>query len=128
MFVVFVEIDLKMAERGISLQDLIDRFHLSQDQLNEEVSTEHLREVFKNIEDHEIVGLELGLTSAEMNTITSSDVNKPELQKLKMLRKWKQKYSWKATYRKFIEGLIKCSRGDHARDVCELLTKRKYHN
>ena len=55
---------MAMARPGISLQDLVDTFHLSQDQLDREVSEgteEHLREVARIIDDHEIVGYELGL-------------------------------------------------------------------
>ena len=113
---------LRMAGREISLQDLIYRFHLPQYLLDKEVSEEHLRKISRIIAHHEIVGPELGLTSQEMTTI-SSDVNKQELQKIEMLKKWKQKYIWNATYRKLIEAFLNCGRADHARDVCELLTK-----
>ena len=111
-----------MAGCEISLQDVIDRFHLPQYLLDKEVSEEHLRKISRIIAHHEIVGPELGLTSQEMTTI-SSDVNKQELQKIEMLKKWKQKYIWNATYRKLIEAFLNCGRADHARDVCELLTK-----
>lgn len=49
-----------------------------------------------------------------------------ELRKLDMLRKWKEKKAWKATYRIFIEALLSYSKAEHARDVCELLAQSKY--
>jgi len=118
-----VETCLRMAGRKISLQDLIHRLHLSQDLLEKELSEEHLREVSRIIADHEIVGPELGLTLQEMTTISSNNVNKQEVQKMEMLRKWKQKCIWNATYGKLIEAFLNCGRADHACDVCELLTK-----
>lgn len=115
-----------MAGNGISLQDLIDKYNLSEHMLERELSEEHLTKVSRIIDDHEMVGPELGLTPSEMTTIRS-DVNRQELQRLEMLTKWKQKCSWKATYRKLIEGLLRCSRGDNARKVCELLTQSKHY-
>ena len=90
-----------MAEPAISLQDLTERYPLAQDLLDKELSEEHMKKVSRIIDDHEIVGHELGLTSQEM-TAVSSDANKQELQKFKMMRKWKQRYAWKATYRKLM--------------------------
>lgn len=113
-----------MATIGISLQDLIDRFHFSQDQLDMEVNEEHLREVSKIIDDHEILGNELGLSESEMSAI-NSDANK-QLQRMKMLNKWKQKFAFKATYGKLIGALVKCSRGSDAQKVCELLAQSEY--
>ena len=112
-----------MARPKISLQNLIDRFQLSQGQLEEEVSEEHLRKISRIIADHQIVGPELGLTPQEMTTISSNYVNNQELQKQEVLRKWKQEFVWNATYRNLIEAFLKCGRADHARDVCKLLTE-----
>ena len=112
-----------MAAPVISLEDLIARFQLSR-QLDMEIREEHLGEVSRIIDNHQIVGPELGLFQQEMTAICS-DVNGVELQKIEMLRIWKQKYLWRATYRKLIEAFLRCSRGDHARKVCELLTQSK---
>lgn len=107
----------------ISFKDLIDRFKLSQGLLDKEVSEEHLRKTSRIIADHEIIGLELGLTPQDMTTISSNNVKKQELQKLEMLGKWKQRYLWKATYRKLIEAFLMCGRADHAQDMCIMLTE-----
>lgn len=113
-----------MASSEISLQDLTERYHLSQDLLDKEVSKDHLRKVSDIIDDHNIVGPELGLTDQDMCTI--NDVNRQELQKRETLKKWNQKYAWNATYRKLIEALLRCHRAGLARDVCELLHHSKF--
>ena len=113
---------LQMAESEVSLQDLVERFKLSNHQLDAEVSDEHLRKASRIIADHKILGPEVGLSSAEMTAI---DQQPPEHQRFAMLEKWKQKLDWKATYRKLIEALLRCSRADTARQVCELLTQSK---
>ena len=117
---------LKMAVKGISLQSLIDKFPLSQDLLEKEITEEHLREVSRIIDDHDIVGSELGLSEPDMSAI-NSDAKNHELRRIKMLRKWKQMFAHEATYRKLIEALLKCRRGKIAQNVCELLVQSKYY-
>ena len=112
---------------GISLQDLIEKYQLSLHQLDEEVSEEHLRDVSRIIDDHEIVGPELGLSDAEM-TALNADGRTHQLKKMEMLRKWRQKSVWKATYRRLIEALLHCGRGNHAQKVCELLAPSKHRH
>ena len=109
---------------GISLQDVMDKLHLSQDQLDKEVSEEHLTEASNIIDDHEVLGPRLGLTEQEMTAI-DRDTKTHDLKKKAMLKKWKQKNAWRATYRTLTEALLKCSRADRARDVCELLAHGK---
>ena len=111
-------------DTGVSLQDLIDRFELSEDLLRKKLSEEHLREASRIIDDHEIVGYELGLTEAEMTAI-NANASKRELQRMVMLRTWKQNCTQKATYRKFIEALLRCSRADEATKLCKLLVQSK---
>lgn len=103
----------------------MDKFGLQLQDLEEEISEEHLREASRIIDDHELVGPELGLTPQEMNDI-NYDAPTQELRRLKMLKKWKQKCSFKATYTKLIDALLKCHRGDLARGVCELLSQSKW--
>ena len=114
---------------GISLQDLIDIVgrRRTARQLDEEVSEEHLRDVSRIIDDHEIVGCELGLSSAEMEAINRY-ARTQQLKKVIMLRKWKEKFAWNATYRRLIEALLKCRRVDDAQKVCELLAPSKHRH
>ena len=108
---------------AVSLQELINKLHLSQDKLDVEISDEHLREASSIIDDHEVMGPELKLTPVEMSDINQE--RSPELRRLAVLRKWKQKFSFKATYLVLVEALLKISRADPARDVCKLVDQRK---
>lgn len=109
---------------AITLQDLIDRFHLSKDQLDGEFREEHLVKAARIIADHEVLGQQLGLSN-DMATINSE--KDTQSKGLALLKKWRQRSAWKATYCKLIEALLECGRADCARDVCiELLTQSKY--
>ena len=105
----------------ISLQDLKRRNQLSNELLNTPLSEEHLREASRVIDDHEILGPELGLSAAQMTAIEQK--KSPVLQ---MLEKWRQKGAWKATYCMLIEALLKCSRADLAQKLCEWLVQSKF--
>ena len=110
-----------------SLQDLIEKYQLSPHQLDKEVSEEHLRDMSRIIADHEIVGPELGLSDAEMVAV-DTDARTQQLKKMKMLKTWKQEFSFKATYRRLIEALLRCHRGGDAQKVCELLASSKHRH
>ena len=103
----------------ISLQNLIERYELSDELLDETLSEEHMRGASRVINDHEILGPELGLGAAQMAAIDQKQA--PVLQRVAMLQKWKQKFAWKATY-----CTLKCSRADLAQQVCEWLVPRKF--
>ena len=120
----FAETGLEMA---ISPQDLMEKYQLSPHQLDKEVSEGHLMDVSWIIADHEILGRELGLNGAEM-TAVNADSSTHQLKKIEMLRTWKQKFAWKATYRQLIEALLKCRKGDDAQKVCELLAPSKHRH
>ena len=112
-----------MAGSKISLQDLIERFQLSNDQLNASLCEEQLREASRIVADHETLGPELGLTPDEMTAISSEKTL--QLKRSAVLRKWKQKYAWMANYRTLVEALLNCSRADLAQEVCEVLVQSK---
>ena len=109
-----------MAGPGISLQDLQERYQLSETLLDAEVSEEHLEDAARIVTDHEILGTALGLASAEVG-----QGKRPEILRLEMLRRWKQKFAWKATYRVLIEALLKWDKADYARDISVLLAQSK---
>lgn len=78
--------------------------------MDREASEKHLRKIPRIIDYHEIAGPELGLTESKMTAV--NQIGTPELQRVDMLRKWKQKFSWRSTYHILTEGLLSCSRAD----------------
>ena len=114
-------VSLKMTKAGISLQELMDKFDLSHYQLNGEICHEHLMDVARIIDDPESLGLCLGLGLDEVTAIRLERTQ--QLQQSAMLRRWKQRFAWKATYRTLIKALLECERADLAVKVSGLLTQ-----
>ena len=114
-----------MTETRISLQDLVDRFHLSPDQLGKKVSEEYDMALSKIIGDHEILGPLLGLTDQEMIEV-DRDARTHEGRKKAMLVKWRQIYAFKATFEILIKAFLQCDRAQGAEEVCKLLAQGKF--
>ena len=108
-----------------TLQDLKARFLLSQNQLGQKFSEDHLMEVSMIIDDHQVLGPHLGLSEPAMATINPN--LHITLQRMKMLQMWRQKCDWNATYNEIIKILLRLEKAEQARYVCELLTKCKYY-
>ena len=108
------------------MQDLMERFQFSPYELDAEMIPEHLRDCAKLFDDYEIVGAELGLDEPSMTDIR--DEKTQERKRMALLRKWKQVFAWRATYRCFIDALLNCSRADSACNVCKLLASSKYNH
>lgn len=103
-----------------TLEDLLARFKISERQLKDKLSDEHLPAIARII-DHEIVGPQLGLTQQEMEAI-QADGQREEVRRLNTLRKWRQKYSINATYEELLKALLSCKMAELAEKVCILLS------
>ena len=80
----------------VSLQDLIKKFQLSNDQVNASLGKEQLREASQIVAEDETLGPELGLQSAQEKKRKQKKQKKiTQVQRSAMLMKWKQKSAWK---------------------------------
>lgn len=103
-----------------TLEDLLARFKISERQLKDKLSDEHLPAIARLI-NHEVVGPELGLTQQEMEAI-QADGKREEVRRLNTLRKWREKYSFNATYEELLKALLKCQMAEQAEKVCFVLS------
>lgn len=104
-----------------TLEDLLARFQISEHQLREKLSDEHLPAIARLVTNHGIVGPELGLTQQEMQAI-QVDGQSEEVRRLNTLRKWREKYSINATYQELLKALLNCEMAEQAEKVCIILS------
>lgn len=81
-------------------------------------------EASRIIDNHKLVGYQLGLSEAEMTAI-DVDEREQELRRVVMLKRWKQTCAQEATYKTLIEALLCCSRAQQATELCILLAQSK---
>ena len=53
------------------------------------------------------------------------DYRTAEQKRVEMLRKWKEKFAFKATYRVFIKALLSCGKASDAIDACKAIVSSK---
>ena len=101
-----------------SLEDLLK--DIPPEKLDQPCRDEHLCEIALSITRWKSIAPFLGLTKAEEENI-EKDCGENETQKIGMLRKWKERFGRKATYRKLVKVFFKLERADLVEEVCELL-------
>ena len=89
--------------------------------LDEPCSDEHLITISSDLTQWRAVAPYLGLKEGDIEEI-ETDARTESQKRSKVLRKWKDKYSSKATYRVLMEALLKCHMADRAEKVCHLLS------
>ena len=108
---------MKSAERP-SLKDLLK--DIPPQKLDQPCRDDHLSEIALSITRWKSIAPFLGLTKAEEENI-EKDCGENETQKIGMLRKWREKFGKKATYRKLAKVFFKLERVDLVEEVCDLL-------
>ena len=88
---------------------------------NQPCSDRHLAVISKNVDHWRVIAPFLGLTGADESAILESDHHSVPLQRIAMLRKWKQKEGAKATYRRLCRAFDDCERADLVDKVKQLL-------
>ena len=104
--------------------ELCKRFELSNEDIDKEVSDEHILEIYPQLEKWKRVAAHLGLTQADVQAIEGRARPDEELMRLYMLQEWKakKKFDGTVTYHILLKALIKCNCTESATQVCELLS------
>ena len=108
---------------GVTLDELLDKVGVKSTQLEEVCSDEHLRIIAQSLESWRELSVHLGLFGADVEVIEGDRCSVP-VKRQQMLKKWREKFDFKATYRVLIEGLLSIGNAKMAHTVC-LLVKQQ---
>ena len=94
--------------------------------LNQEVSDDHILEVYSEITEWRLVAAHLHLTRADIRAIEGEAKSDEKLMRLYMLQEWKKKTKahgtdW-PTYQVLIKALLKCECSYTIEQLCALLS------
>ena len=101
-----------------SLEDLLK--DVPPEKLDEPCRDDHLSELALSVTEWQSIAPFLGLSEAEEEDI-ERDCAKNKTQKIKMLRKWKEKFGKRATYRRLARVFWKLGRVDLVGELCDIL-------
>ena len=107
-----------MADQGITLEDLTERYKIPSDVLENEVSIDDIKKISTFLESWKLVAPYLGLSEGDVEAI-DRDGKSEEEKRLLMLQRWKQALAFKATYKKLVNTLLSIKRADLAVKVCQ---------
>ena len=105
------------------LVELCKRYKLSDNDINKEVSDEHIDEIYPQLEKWELVAHHLGLSGPDIEAIEHKAQRDVRLMRLYTLQEWKSKGTLNGTavYRVLLEALLKSGSSNSAVQVCGLL-------
>ena len=104
-----------------TLEELVKKVGISQDQLDERCSDEHLKQISLFLDcNWRVISPHLGLRVRDINDIESEKKTEPE-RRLAALQKWKTVCGFKATLKILVEGLLSVQYAEDAERVCGLL-------
>ena len=114
-------LDVKQWSTSITYTELISHVGISADKLNQPCSDEHIKDIALFLTNRQTVATYLGLTEIDVEDV-EEEGTKAQDKRYKVLRKWKAKNLFKATYRRLVDVFLKIGRADLAEKVCRLLT------
>ena len=112
----------------LTLEALGSKYELTGDDFDMEVSDEHIRSIYRQMEKPKQVAVHLDLTGAEIEAVKEKAAGDLELMRLYVLQEWKKKgkLKEKPNYRVLIKALLNCGCSDSVIQLCELLKSTKH--
>ena len=108
---------------GVTLDELLKHVGLTDEQLDETCTHEHLRGIALFLMSWRTLAPQLELSS-KVDAI-EKDAHSEEERKQKFFEAWKAKFAFKATYRVLVEALLKIGSADQAEQVCRSLVSQQ---
>ena len=109
---------------GFTVEELAKEAGVSLAYLKRQISDKHILEFAKHCIPFELIGPYLGLENHDLDSI-DADGRKTALKRKATLEVWKEKKTFQATYRAFIQALISCDKNDSAYQVCQALAQEE---
>ena len=105
------------------LDGFLTHHRLTSNDINKEVSDEHILEIYAQMVSPVLVANHLGLSHADIESIEFRARDSMEMMRLYTLQKWKDKGTLDetATYRVLLEALLNSGNEETALEVCKLL-------
>ena len=118
------KIMIGLTDMAITVEELEERYQIPQGLLDDTFTDEHAREFALSVDSWELLASHLDLSEQQIEAI-KIDNESQEVKRLKVLNKWKQKFAYRATYRRLLEVLLSIDRKDLACNVCELVASKQ---
>ena len=109
---------------SVSVEDLAHHSGVSLDYLENQISDQHVLDFAKYCSPFEEIGPHLGLSQKTLEDI-QREKRTEELRRRETLKRWKDEFAIKATYRKLIQSLLACQKASSASEICSALKEEE---
>ena len=110
-----------MVDTALTLQDIAKKAEItSVEELDQACSQQLLLSLAKLCVDWRLIAFHLQLNKGDVSAIDGDNRTVDE-KRIGMLLRWRDKFSFMATYRALIEALLACGRTSDAFDACTLV-------
>jgi hypothetical protein len=121
----FIILKRPLAPAELNLQDVAAQAGIDKlDILNQECSQEVLVDLARYCVKWKMIGYRFELTESDI-TAVNGDYQSVDEKRVGMLRRWKERFAFKATYRVLIEALLSCGKTSDAIDACKAIVSSK---
>ncbi|XP_064385325.1 uncharacterized protein LOC135334177 isoform X4 [Halichondria panicea] len=112
--------------KRVTLQELVEQYNLTDEQLNSEIEVPDTPELALCFDDVELYSTAMGLAIAEQADVNQSRGTQAAM--MKCLQIWKQHNPSQATYRALLDIALRLGKGDTAHQICQQLTQLNIQN
>ncbi|XP_064384730.1 uncharacterized protein LOC135333658 [Halichondria panicea] len=112
--------------KRVTLQELVEQYNLTDEQLNSEIEVPDTPELALCFDDVELYSSAMGLAIAEQADVNQSRGTQAAM--MKCLQIWKQHNPSQATYRALLDIALRLGKGDTAHQICQQLTQFNIQN
>ena len=108
------------SQTGVSIEEAADNASVGLDILSKVCSDAVSLDLANFCVQWKSIGMRVGLTEGDL-TAVDGDNRTEEEKRIGMLKKWKSKFAFKATYRALIEALLAAGRSAEAIEACKVI-------
>ena len=112
--------EAQLSLRVPTVNAILTNSGIRDEDLDVECSDEHITQIATKLERWEYVARFLKFSETEIEDILCNNSLR-EVQRMKLLKRWKKRFAFNATYRALVETFCKCELMELAEYVCSLL-------
>ena len=114
------------SQTTFSVEDVTAKAGIGLDILSRECSQDVLLKLTNFCSVWKLIGQHLGLTEFDITAVDADNTTVDE-KRVAVLRKWKDKFAFKATYRVLIEALLAAGKTQDAVEACKVIGAASSH-
>ena len=108
----------------ITIDELVVQAGIEEIDLDKQCHNDDFLSLYELCDPWELIGQHLKLTQSQISAV-DGDNKTTDQKRLGLLQKWKDTFTYKATYRVLVTALLACGKAEQTLEVCKTLAQEK---